>query len=482
MNAAAPKSPPSRAAILIGVTLGIVILVNLISRQWLGVIVNDQAEQVVYSQDWRLVYDEQMPVYQWMTNILLRLTDYWVLTQDLVKYVWLILTAVCLYRLGQRMSGAATGGTLAVLFAFLLPTVNEDLLREYSHSAALIAFTVMSMLYFVKEGRERPRFETWAPGLALIWALGIYSKHSMMIFIAAEIAAFAWLFRPRWPELRSLITTAGAALLAALPIYLIIAFHQTVVAEGVEEFMGEGSPMARFRGLTDFAGSLPAEGALLFLACGIGYLFARGKAGTTVDQNTRLIFWMNVATVLLFVLGVVISNASVFRDRWLSPALILFAPVAARWFIFGLKARTARILAVSLSVVLLIIGFERAAEPLLNRGSGKIDTENLPLRAIARAVGEVRDPGEIVVAANQSVAGTIKMMRPDLVVYSPWTIENLAEDADDILLVTTQKPSIKPLNFPDEGWSCEMPHEFYLPYHLVTEGTFRFELSHCRKG
>lgn len=464
------------------IALIIVILANLLSRLSLGVIVGDQAEMVVYAQDWRVAYDEQMPVYQWGMNILLRLTDYWVLTSDLVKYVWVIIAIICLYRLGARMSNKPIGGVLTVLLAFLIPTMNEDMLREYTHSAALIAFTAASALYFVKAGGERPRFDRWSPGLAILWGAGLMSKHSMALFIAAQCLAFLWVYRPAFREIRSLIMTGVVTLLALSPIYAGIVLNLRVVGEGAEEFLGKTGPLARVEGLIDMAGSIPAEGILLFLACFIAHRFARKVPVERLDLNSRFLFRLNGIVIAIFALGVIVANATVFRDRWLAPSLVLLAPIAARWFVVGLTRRTLGVMTSVLLIIFTVSGVERALEPYLNRYSGKVEGENLPLMTIAREVSLRLEAGDVVVGPNQAVMANIKKHRPDVAVYSPWTIENLPDQVGEVLFVTTQRPSRKPLDFPTDAWACDRPHEFYVPYHLVTEGTFRFELRTCRRG
>lgn len=471
----------SRAAILLAVTFGIIIAANLISRQVLGVFVHDQAEQVVYSQDWRLAYDEQMPVYQWVMNLLLRLTDYWVLTPDLLKYVWLVVAGIALYRLGRKMTDSPAGGALSVLLGFLIPTMNQDMLREYSHSAALLSLTCASSLYFIGRGGERPVLSKWSPGLSALWGLALLIRHAMAMFIVTQIAAWWAVYRPSREEWRPVLISAGVAALAALPVLIILYVHFSIVTEGTEEFMGEGSPLDRFTGLGDLLSSILAEGILLFLAAGIGYAFARRKDGQRFDQNTRFLLTVNIFMVGIFFLAVMVTNATVVRDRWLSPGLVLLAPVTARWFVMGLRERTASILIVCLAGLLTFIGVQRAAEPFLNHWSGKVEDENLPLRAIAREVGARTGEGNVVVVQNPEVAATLKLYRSDLVVYSPLSVENMPGDISEVWLVTSEKQTRVPLDFPDETWRCEEQAILGLPYRLVPEGRFTVEIARCQR-
>lgn len=458
--------------------LALIILANLVSRLALGVIVNDQAEMMVYSQDWRLVYDEQMPVYQWLINAALRGTGYFILTQDIVKYIFLLLTAVSLLVLGRRMTGGTIGGVLTVLLAFLVPTMNEDAMREYSHSIALLAAVAGSALFFVQP--QWTRFDRWSPLLAAVWAGGLYAKHTMGIFILAEIAAFYLVFRPDAKEIRALAITFAVALLAVLPIYVMMVLDFATVEEGTAEFLGT-NPLARLRGLGDLVSSLLAEGALLIVAGLAAWAFARKKHRPLIDPDAKFLLLVNAGMIALLFVGVLVTNASVVRDRWLSPGLILLAAPIAQWLVWGLSKKVRTILVAVLCAALVLIGFDRAWEPWSNFSAGKVDDENLPLREIAAIVSDKAAPGAVVIGPNQGVMGTVKLVRPDLKVYSPWTEENLPSGAATAWYVTTEKSTRKPLNFPGGGWSCAAPTVHEIPYRPKIQGTFHVEISQCRR-
>jgi hypothetical protein len=65
-----------------------IIAIGLAGRALNPVFVNDQLELLEFSARWQWVYDEQMPVYAWISTALLRLTGDSVLALDALKYLW----------------------------------------------------------------------------------------------------------------------------------------------------------------------------------------------------------------------------------------------------------------------------------------------------------------------------------------------------------------------------------------------------------
>jgi hypothetical protein len=466
-----------RHHLLIAVVAIMVVVPNLLSRAALGVVVHDQAQLVVYAQTWSWIYDEQMPVYQWIATAALRATGFGILTLDLLKFAGVAATCIAVFLLTKKMTRSSRAAFIGMAAIFLLPTMNEDMLREYTHSSALLAFGTLSFLFMTPFADSGPM----PVRRGALWGAGILAKHTMTLLALAQVAAHRLAFG-RWPDglARSILVASALA----VPVYIIMALNADTVAVGAAEFVGD-RPWQRFRGLIDLFTSVVAEAGLLIALGGLALLIWRRPAAppTPCEREARRFFLAVIGVTLgLFLVIVMVANLAVVRDRWLAPALILLAPIFAAALHRRVSDRTERIIAVALAVGLSVLGIARALEPVANRSSGKIDRENLPLREVASLVAQraATERVDIVLADDQEIAATTKVVAPELGVYSGWTQRNVPEGARTAIHVSSDLEAKRPLSL--AGWACGTPHDIHLTYRFVTEGTFRAVLRTCRRS
>ncbi|RKR02696.1 glycosyltransferase family 39 protein [Maricaulis maris] len=260
-----------------------------------------------------------MPLYAWLATALLRATGDSVLALDALKYLFVGGMWLALASTAERLRPGT--GVIAIAFAFLLPTVNDDLLGEVSHTAAQMCAGAVSAWLIVRAlDGETSRLWLW---LGLVWAGGLAAKHSMIPLVAAEFAAVALLAGPaRARMLRHMVQAACIMVALCAPLYAILAMApETVEAQLAEFFTDRGLPGALMDGLT----SPLAEAGLLILGIAALAAWKRPALG-----RAR---WVLVAVCAGFVCaiigGVLMSGATVLRDRWLAAGLVLLAPVAA---------------------------------------------------------------------------------------------------------------------------------------------------------
>lgn len=302
----------------LAVTLTI-IAIGLAGRALNPVFVNDQLELLAFSARWQWAYDEQMPVYAWISTALLRLTGDSVLALDALKYLWVGGMLMALAGISERLRPGS--GVIAIAFAFTLPTVNDDLLGEVSHTAAMMCAGAVSAWLIVRalDGETR-RLWLW---LGLVWAGGLAAKHSMFPLVAAEFAAVALLAGPeRARMLRHMVPAAGIMVALCAPLYVILAMAPETVEDQLAEFFTD-------RGLggalMDCLTSPLAEAGVLIVGIASVAAWKRPALG-----RAR---WVLIAVAAGFVAAIIgpvlMSGATVLRDRWLAAGLVLLAPVAA---------------------------------------------------------------------------------------------------------------------------------------------------------
>lgn len=292
--------------------------IGLIGRAIHPEFINDQLELLEFSRSWQWVYDEQMPVYAWVAKILLDATGQSVIALDALKYVFVCGMLLALAQIAERFRPGA--GPLAVALAFLIPTVNNDLLSEVSHTAAQMCAAAVSAWLIVRAlDGERGRLWLW---LGLVWAAGLMAKHSMISIVLAEVVAVSIVAGRNRPGLLRHMAVAGTIMLASCaPLYALLAMAPATVGAQIAEFYPDASI---WTALMDCVTSPLSEGGLL-LAIGAG-LWLRRPALSSGQQAMMIVCAVFIG---LIAVGLVMTGGSVLRDRWLAAGIVLLAPVGA---------------------------------------------------------------------------------------------------------------------------------------------------------
>jgi len=155
------------------------VISGCISRLYFGVFVRDQAELVAFSQQFSLIYDEQIPVLSWLMTGLFRLTDYFILWPDIYKFTCLGLCLFSIFKLTFHVTKDSHLAVVAALSLFFLPTFHDDMLSELTHSAALLAAAALSTNWLV---RQTPQHLMKSQALTVLigfWLFGFLAKHTM---------------------------------------------------------------------------------------------------------------------------------------------------------------------------------------------------------------------------------------------------------------------------------------------------------------
>ena len=434
------RARPSRPALALILLFVGVAVIQLTARAIHGVSLHDQADLVLFAQDWRAAYDEQVPVYAWIVSALMRATGWAVWTPDVLKLAFLGLALAGLYQAGRALGGPLAG-TTAALTLFLLPTVHDDVLREATHSAGVLAFAAVSLACLVPA--ERPR-RPW--GLALAWAGGLLAKHNMALVIASQLSAFARLAS------RRLVLAAALAVVLAAPAYLVLAANLDTVRAGTAEFVAEGGGGGRWRGLADLAGSVLAEGALLLIFLGAAYWRLRARGGHATPDERRLLLTLPAA-LALYAVVVVLFDVGTVRDRWLAPSLLALCPIGSAWLSRGTGPRAQRLTPAILGALLLILAGYRATQALFSDGTGQGAMQARPYPAVADWLASSAADADAVLFADDQLAATTKTRHPHLAIFGARTRDRIPEGPARLLLVGA--PPGAPIGR-DRDWTAEL--------------------------
>ena len=434
------------------VFLGLVIS-GCISRLYFGVFVRDQAELVVLSQQFTLIYDEQIPVLTWLMTGLFRATDYFILWPDIYKFICLGLCLLSVFKLTFHITKDSSLALVAALSLFFLPTFHEDMLGEVTHTAALLAATALSTDWMV---RQKPSQVVKTQTLLILmtfWLFGFLAKHTMSFVIIAQVLAYLVAFNlPKSAKFR-LIFAAVITFILITPVYILLASQAATLGQGFEEFhRDEGFA----RGLVDLLSSSLTE-ALIFILFGlIGCLFFKlhKKVGKNIIQTAEALFLALTLLfiVLLFVPFIILADIAVVRDRWLAPALMLLGPLFAI-LISGAKTQRIQQLRTALIGLVCVLGLFRAGEPLIDRLSGTQNIDNAPLALMSQKLREHNPDITTYISSNYNLLATLKYQDPSLHIYSQKNLRLFQPDEytsrQFILLSMQYDPDLKTphLNF-----------------------------------
>ena len=326
------------------------LLLNVLSQLAVSPTANfDQAEVLLLSQDFRLGYTAQPPLYVWFTAALDALLGPSLAANMLFKALLLAAsTAVALLVL--REAGGTRAQAAAMLAAFAcIPTVIWESQRALTHTS-LAVLCVYATLWQLARLRGSP-----TPGryvlIGVLAGLAVLAKYNTALALASLLMAMLAL--PSWRGLllsRQAGLTALAAAAVVAPHLGWLLNHPGALQPTIEKLESGRAVASRLRGLrdllrsaVDFAGPL-ALTVLLARATGrVRAATARTAPGMLVATVTTarpapaaspppadspaaqlhaLLSAQLLCGLLLTLLVVLWSGAGHFEERWLLPVFV----------------------------------------------------------------------------------------------------------------------------------------------------------------
>lgn len=296
----------------------------------------DTSEMLIYIQYWDWGYGgSQPPLYAWIVLLVTNLFGLSLLSLSLVKFTMLGIAFVSIYAAARKIKLTPLASASAMLGVFAIPGIAWEMQRSLSHSAALLAFCSLGILAFLHAGQTYSVRAYIAFGLSV--ACAILSKYNAIVFFVSLI--FAGLLLPPWR--RAILNWKfSAALLGAgllIAPHAIWAYHHpgAVFARASKfEFSATGSVLTNFFwGTHSFLKSNLSMLAIVMLT-----LAATMARQHIMLQNLRLPRRSDPASLFAYIiligltimwLGLLISGATAFHNRWLQPILLLFPLVLA---------------------------------------------------------------------------------------------------------------------------------------------------------
>jgi 4-amino-4-deoxy-L-arabinose transferase-like glycosyltransferase len=379
----------------------------------------DGAQQLLWTQEYRLGYGLQPPLVSWLLRSLFLVTGVSLAAFALFKEALLLAACVLTWRAARRLSGDAATASLAALGPLLLPQFAYEAHRDLTHTILATAL-VAAALDALSQAAERRRARDYL-WLGLAAGLGLLAKYNVAIFLGALLAA-ALSLRPWRAALadRRALLSLGVLLAVLLPHgwwWLGGGFDAGLATEAQNRLGLSDEPLVvgRLRDLLHLATTALAFAGPL----GLAFAWAvRGgpQPGTATPRAgqqdaLRLLVRLTLVEVGVVLAATLVLGVGRHRGRWLLPLFFHLPALAALALAPRMGASGRRRLA-SLSVV---SGIALALAALLGWAlllpvQGRWSRYHVPYAELARRIGATDVAN--VLAEDYWGAGCLRLRYP----------------------------------------------------------------------
>ncbi len=366
----------------------------------------DQAEQLVFSQDWRLGYSAQPPLYTWLVGGLFGIVGPGLAGLMAIKVGLLCLLAYLLLSLGRHLGFSANQHLIGLAGLAFVPQIIWESQRDLTHSVLATVAAAAILLQTARAARYRSTFDYALLGVLV--GLGLLAKYNLVLFLGALIVAALAV-----PEYRRVLfdprmgLTVLVASLVLAPHLMWVAGHLDIATSSSHKLQaGDGAALAGL-GKT-YLNALAFLSPLWLFALP---MLVRGGRLETWRESADTRFLVALFLSILVVLGVftLTTGASEIKDRWYLP-LLFFSPLLVAALVRvqkpGWYVGLAMLLALVVAAVLPL-------RTLMADRFGRVERPNTPYSAhfdaIARQAGQ---PG-IVAGETKLIGGNARLAFPD---------------------------------------------------------------------
>jgi MFS family permease len=387
-----------------------------------GALDRDEAEIVYLTQELRLGYGTQPPLYAWLQWLVFSVFGIDRFALVILKALVLAAAYVAMYQAGRPLAGRNAALAAAASLA-LFPQIGWETLRIQTHSVLLTALACATLACYVALLRkpDLPRYLL----LGLLCGLGLQTKYNFGVFLAGIACASLLVPEHRrviWNRRRwtSALPAALLAMLLLLPHGIWMATHLDAAFAGTVEKMqaGVGSASYPERVLGGLASVLSA--ALSFIAlpllvyAAVCWPWRKEAVFQRRAAASRFFLAMYAAFALMLAALALSGQVGTIKERWMIP-LLFSLPLALFVMAPGLRTRAvcARIRRAA-GVVALLWLLLLPARIWLWPAFGQVVMPHHPYAQLADAIRERCPAAPTVVTESLLSAGNVRFARPEL--------------------------------------------------------------------
>ncbi|WP_216824597.1 glycosyltransferase family 39 protein [Paragemmobacter aquarius] len=322
----------------------------------------DEAEALWYARSLQFGYNAQPPLYFWLQNLVFHLPLAPLTALALLKTMIFAAAVLAIFAIFRQIDTKAAPA--AMLSLGLLPEVVWEMQRDRTHTVLLLLLAAFGMLRILQSQQKHRETggETGGASLGAILGLGLLSKPNFGFFALGLLVASRRVLRR--PTASQILLAAAVALGIAAPWLIWAMTHPDLAGSSLHKLAlaAENPFRRRLTGLGNFALALLAMLGLAALV--LGPIWARVRPGPITQDGARIILQTAFASVLLFLLAVLVSGASQTQSRWLLPMVFLLPPVVTLHLHQRMSPASAKRMTACLALPWLVV---LIALPLANR-------------------------------------------------------------------------------------------------------------------
>jgi lipopolysaccharide core galacturonosyltransferase RgtB len=278
----------------------------------------DEAEQLVVTQQWRLGYGSQPPLYDWLQKAMFTALGVNVFALSLLKNTTLFAAYAFTYFAAREILTKPSLAALAAASMLFIPQLAWESQRDQSHlvlATACAAATLFTFLRLLKTNSTK-----WYALFGVTMAAGLLSKYNYLLLPASLICAC--LITPGFR--RAIITWK---IFVALGVCVVVSSPHLIWA--LQNKAAVASQSNKFLITAAMAPSSASAGILQVLKAYFGMLIAPLliysplllKRSKTHDPFLSLLTKTFLCGFTLLLAAVIISHVTYLRDRWVQPLL-----------------------------------------------------------------------------------------------------------------------------------------------------------------
>lgn len=423
----------------------------------------DEAEQLLWTQDLRLGYGPQPPLYSWLQWAFFEVFGASILALALLKNMLLLGTYGFIWLAARQLLPPRLAALSSASLLLLLQIAWESQ-RDLTHSVLVTTCSAATLAILVGLIRAPSARSYLLLGVAV--GCGLLAKYSFLLLVVALGVALLWVPATRRVLFdRRLALTVLVAAVLVTPHALWVLDHLREAASTTAGKLSGGQPrgVAQIaRGLGSMLLIVPSFLSPLWLVL-LGLFgwrltaYRHGRDEVMVALFTRYL----AVLALLMVLMVVLGGAAHFRDRWLQP-LLVFAPLMyfVAWPGLERHARLPALAGLAAAMALLCLTLI-SLRPIYNGHYGKPEQMNLPVQALASAVRLSGGAPPTIVSNNKHLVGAMRLAFPAARLVHTGSP---GEWPDGPVLLLSYGVDFEALRSLRPGWERARPTSVEVPY------------------
>lgn len=425
----------------------------------------DQAEQLLVSQDFKLGYSAQPPLYTWIVNLLFSITGPSLFLLLLLKSVVLSMLAVSIVGIGRFFSFTLQQQIIAVISIVFLPQIIWESQRDLTHSplaTTMAAVTLLQVVALQRVALQRVQSIFSYISVGCLVGLGLLSKYNYFVFLISLV--FSVLFTPQYRSVllnKRIVFALIPALLIIFPHYYWVVNHLDAVSGSVHKLQAGGG------GFLSGIGQAMLS-ALAFLSpLWLFSLVLSGRKNTpskVSDFDKKLLINLLLLELLFVAIFVLLTGAQEIKDRWFQPMLFFIPLVIA---VFYKPTKRGFNVFCSLGVLFaILIPAALSSRIVFFDEIKRTSRPNTPFQSINESLASLSGSPDVIFAETTLIAGNARnyfkntrVIAPDHTDYA--LIEKSKEKRTAIILC--QSPECN-----KDGFSDLMKRQFNVDIKLLS--------------